>query len=419
MQIIADLHLHSKYARATSKDMEISKLAEYAKIKGLNLLGTGDFTFPKQLNDIKSKLVAIEDTGLYVYDDVFFMLTTEMATFYFENKKSRRVHHLVHAPDLETVDQIIDVLTKRGANTGIDGRLMIKISSSELVEVLKEINKDIQIVPAHIWTPYFGCLGSATGFDSVNECYKDMTRHIYAVETGLSSDPMMNWRLSSLDNFALMSNSDSHSPWPWRLGREANVFELEKPSYWELWDVVKKKDNTKFLYTIEVDPNYGKYHYTGHRECKVVLSPKEALKLKNICPVCRKRLTIGVLQRVEELADREEGFLPKNVIPFKSLLPLYEIISFVFNKKNPNSKKILEEQNKLIKQFGNELNVIINAGFDELIKFTDEKIAKAIIDVREGRIKYAPGYDGVYGEPIFDEKEIIKKLPQKNLFDYN
>jgi uncharacterized protein (TIGR00375 family) len=214
-----------------------------------------------------------------------------------------------------------------------------------------------------------------------------------------------------------MSNSDSHSPWPWRLGREANVFELKKLDYWELWDAVKKKDKNKFLYTIEVDPNYGKYHFSGHRRCGVVLSPKEALKLKNICPVCKKPLTIGVLQRVEELADREEGFIPKNAIPFKHLLPLYEIISFVLGEER-NSKKVVEMQEKLIKTFGNELNVVMNASFEELIKVVDEKIAKAIIDVREGRVKFMPGYDGVYGEIIFDEKQTIKKSLQKNLFDY-
>jgi len=417
MLIIADLHLHSKYARATSKEMEISKLAEYAKIKGLNLLGTGDFTFPKQLEDIKSKLLPIEDRGLYVYDDVFFMLTTEMATFYFEGNKSRRVHHLVHVPSIEIVEQIIDVLSKKDADTTADGRLTIKISSAELVEILKEISQDIHIVPAHVWTPYFGCLGSVTGFDSIEECYKDMTKHIHAIETGLSSDPPMNWRLSSLDKFALMSNSDSHSPWPWRLGREANVFELKRLDYWELWDAVKKKDKNKFLYTIEVDPNYGKYHFSGHRRCGVILSPKEALKLKNICPVCKKPLTIGVLQRVEELADREEGFVPKNAIPFKHLLPLYEIISFVLGEER-NSKKVVEMQEKLIKTFGNELNAVMNASFEELIKVIDEKIAKAIIDVREGRVKFTPGYDGVYGKIIFDEKQTIKKSPQKNLFDY-
>jgi len=421
MQIIADLHLHSKYARATSKEMDITNLARYAKLKGLNIVGTGDFTFPQQLKDLKSKLEPIEGNGLYKHNDVFFMLTTEMATFYFQDKKPRRIHHLVHVPSLEIVEQIIDALTKKGANTGIDGRMAMKISSPELVEILNEISRDIHVVPAHIWTPYFGCLGSKTGFDSVRECYQDKTHLIYAVETGLSSDPLMNWRVSEMDKFALMSNSDSHSPWPWRLGREANVFDLNKISYYELWETVKKKDKSKFLFTIEVDPNYGKYHYTGHRECKIALSPKEALKLKNICPVCKKPLTIGVLQRVEELADREEGFVPKDAIPFKSLLPLYEIISFVTGTNQLYSKKVIEEQNKLINFFGSELNVIMNANFEDLIKITNKKIAKAIIDVREGKIKFKPGYDGVYGELMFDnikQKTEIKTSPQKNLFDF-
>ncbi|MFN6992188.1 MAG: endonuclease Q family protein, partial [Fervidobacterium sp.] len=299
MQVIADLHLHSRYARATSKEMNIVSLAKYAKLKGLNLIGTGDFTFPEQLKDLKSKLEPVEGAGLYRYNDVFFMLTTEMATYYFQEKKSRRIHHLVHAPNLETVEQIIDVLTKRGANTGIDGRMTMKLSSPELVEILNEINKDIHVVPAHIWTPYFGCLGSITGFDSIKECYQDKTNLIYAAETGLSSDPPMNWRVEEMDKFTLMSNSDSHSPWPWRLGREANVFDLNEMSYYELWDAVKNKDKNRFLYTIEVDPNYGKYHYTGHRECKVSMHPSQATKLRNICPSCKKEMTIGVLQRVE------------------------------------------------------------------------------------------------------------------------
>ncbi len=417
MQLVADLHLHSKYARATSKDMEISKLPEYAKMKGLNLLGTGDFTFPNQLKDIKTKLEPLEDKGLYVYEDVYFMLTTEMSTFYFEDKKSRRVHHLVHVPSIEMIDQIIDVFSKKGANTGIDGRMMIKISSAEFVELLHQISSHIHVVPAHIWTPYFGCLGSVTGFDSIEECYKDETKHIHALETGLSSDPPMNWRLSSLDKFALVSNSDSHSPWPWRLGREANVFELKEPSYYELWDAIKKKDKNKFLYTIEVDPNYGKYHYTGHRQCNVFMHPKQSMKIKNICPVCKKQMTIGVLQRVEELADREEGYEPRDAIPFKHLLPLYEIISFVLNINKLYAKKVEEEQNKLINEFGSELNVLLNTSFEELLKATSEEIAKAIIDVREGNISFRPGFDGVYGEMV-KTKQSIKNSPQKNLFEF-
>lgn len=424
MQVIADLHLHSKYARATSKEMDIANLAKYSKIKGLNLLGTGDFTFPDQLKDIKSKLEPVDETGLYKYNDVHFMLTTEMATFYYQENKSRRIHHLVHAPSIEIVEQIIDSLKKKGANTGIDGRMMMKISSPELVETLHQISKDIHVVPAHIWTPFFGCLGSETGFDSIRDCYLDKTKLIYALETGLSSDPQMNWRVEELDQFALMSNSDSHSPWPWRLGREANVFDLKKPNYFELWDVVKEKDKKKFLYTIEVDPNYGKYHFTGHRQCNVSMSPAEAEKLHNICPVCKKQMTIGVLQRVDKLADRSDSSIPKNAIPFKSLLPLYEIMSFVTGTNQLYSKKIAEKQDRLIDQFGSELNVLLNVGLDDLIKFTDEKIAKAIVDVREGRIQYKPGYDGVYGQPMFagvaqgEEKKIGKSSSQKNLFEF-
>jgi len=777
MRVIADLHLHSKYARATSKKMDIENLAKYGKLKGLNLITCGDFTFPNQLADIKQKLKPIEGTGLYEYNGMNFMLTTEMATFYYQDKKFRRVHHVVHVPSLEIVEQIIDILTRKGANTGIDGRMSIKISSSELVETLMEISKDIEVVPAHLWTPFYGCMGSKTGFDSIRDCYLDQTKNIHALETGLScydektevltnngwkkftdvcytdkictlnlktdeiefqnplrifsydykgkmyrlktkrvdllvtpnhkilvghcnfrkpvtfslkeakfvfnkskrfkkngswkgktpkyfilpavkirrsrysscsqnrrekhfpmkpwlkffglwlangwitqnkngncvvhlsgqdenllleikkilksfgykiyhdrtnrtikirdfqlfhylkqfgrydkfipsdikllskelleillnyfirgkcgyrktkkrlyvatssirlrddlqeialkvgmsayyspckkrggckqrkdtwkvcfirknihtvlpstikkfkhveswvdfegrvfcvsvpnqiiyvrrngipvwcgnSDPPMNWRLSELDDYALMSNSDSHSPWPWRLGRECNVFDLKKLTYWNLWDAVKKKDPKRFLFTIEVDPSYGKYHYTGHRNCNVSLHPEDALKLNNICPRCGRKLTVGVLQRVEELADRPEGFVPKNAIPFKSLLPLYEIISHVTGTKQLYSQKVVEEQDRLIRIFGNELNILLNVPKEELVKVIHEKIADGIIKVRDGRVKYIPGADGKYGYPVFDEQEFkkieeerksIKIHAQKSLMDF-
>jgi len=223
-----------------------------------------------------------------------------------------------------------------------------------------QISKDILIYPAHAWTPWMSCLGSKSGFDSIEECYQDRVKYIFALETGLSSNPPMNWRLSKLDKFTLLSNSDSHSPWTWRLGREANVFELKKLSYWKILDVIKNKDKKRFLYTIEVDPNYGKYHWDGHRNCGISLHPKDAIKLNNICPKCGKKLTIGVLHRVEELADRPEGFVPKDAIPFKSLLPLYEIISFATGVNQLYSRKVLKEHDKLIENFGNELNVLLN-----------------------------------------------------------
>ncbi|MEM5883049.1 MAG: endonuclease Q family protein, partial [Candidatus Aenigmatarchaeota archaeon] len=278
--------------------------------------------------------------------------------------------------------------------------------------------RDVMITSSHIWTPWRSILGSKSGFNSIEECYQDQTKNIFSLETGLSSDPSMNWRLSSLDKFTLVSNSDSHSPHPWRLGREANVFDLEKVTYWKILDATKKKDKKSFLYTIEVDPNYGKYHFDGHRNCSISLHPKDAIKLNNICPKCKRKLTIGVLHRVEELADRPEGFIPKDAIPFKTLLPLYEIISFAWGSGELYSKKVLEEHDKLIEKFGNELNVLLNVPKEELLKVTNEKIADAIIKVREGRVKYIPGYDGVYGSPVFDERFEIKKEKfhvQKNL----
>jgi len=305
--------------------------------------------------------------------------------------------------------------------------MMMKISSPELVEILMGISKDIEVIPAHIWTPYFGCLGSKTGFDSIKDCYLDQIKHIHAIETGLSSDPLMNWKLSQLDDFTLMSNSDSHSPWPWRLGRECNVFDLKKLTYWELWDAVRKKDKKRFLFTVEVDPAYGKYHWTGHRNCNVNLSPKQALKLNNICPVCRKQLTVGVEQRVEELADRPEGFIPKNAIPYKKLIPLSELIKTVFKINTLYSKTIWAEFTELVDKFGTEFNVLLEAPKEELEKITEKQLVELIMNNRQGKIKIIPGYDGVYGQPVFEEEKFKKfeeqqkniKMPtQKTLSDF-
>jgi PHP family Zn ribbon phosphoesterase len=783
MKIIADFHLHSLWSRATSKQMNLDGLSNGAKIKGLNLLGTGDFTHPKWLAELKKKLEPVEGTGLFKYNDVLFMLTTEVSTIFNYEGQTKKIHHILHAPSFEIVDQINEVLSKYG-DLKADGRPTLMMSAPELVEKLMEINKDIVITSAHIWTPWFSCFGSRSGFNSVEECYQDQTKHIFSLETGMScydeetevltnngwkkfseikatdkictlnsktdeiefqppekifvydykgkmyrlktrrvdllvtpnhklfvttcdfknpkpfflkeaeflfgkskqfkkdgkwvgknedyfilpsvnikhgnryysgfrkkqekkipikdwlkffgfwlaegwttegkngdynvclsstnkklisemiqllksfgykvyynekihtirvrnyqlffylkqfgksddkfippsikslskdllqilldyyikgnghvygrtnkglsattssvklrddlqeialklgmsayyklhkkkgtpfispaqkkkylqrndtwivyfirknkhtvtpsfikkynyiekwidfkgkvycvsvpnkviyvrrngipvwcgnSDPAMNWRLSSLDKFTLVSNSDSHSPWSWRLGREANVFDLEKITYWEIFDAIKMKDKKKFLYTIEVDPNYGKYHFTGHRNCGIVLHPKDAIKLNNICPKCHRKLTIGVLQRVEELADRPEGFVPKDAIPFKTLLPLYEIISFAWGSGELYSKKVLEEHDKLIEKFGNELNVLLNVSKEELLKVTNEKIADAIIKVREGKVKYQPGYDGNYGRPVFDENFVQQKLElptQKSLKEF-
>jgi len=428
MKVFADLHIHSKYARATSKDMDIEHLTEYGRLKGLNLIGTGDFTHPEWLNKLKQKLRPIEDTGLYVYDNMNFMLTTEVSTIYSQDNKIRKIHHIIHVPSFDIVDQINEELKKLGADLGIDGRLLLSGRTSvELVELLVKIYKDILIVPAHVWTPWFSVFGSKSGFDSVEECYQDQTKYIYALETGLSSDPKMNWRLSFLDRFVLMSNSDSHSPWPWRLGRECNVFDLKKLTFWEILDMIKKKDQSRFLFTIEVEPAYGKYHWTGHRNCNVRLSPKQSLKVNDICPKCGRKMTVGVEERVEELADREEGVVPENVIPFKSLIPLSELIKTSLKIDTLYSKSVWSEYNKLIEEFNNEFNVLLDVPREELERTTRKQLVDIIMKNREGKIKVLPGYDGVYGTPIFDEFEFkrlqeeqknIKLHSQKKLLDF-
>jgi uncharacterized protein (TIGR00375 family) len=406
MQIVADFHIHSKYSRATSQLMVIPELAKYAKTKGLGLLGTGDFTHPFWLSEIKSKL---EDTGegLFSYQNVYFMLTTEVSTIFQFEGQTKKVHHIIHVPSFEIAEQINESLSKYG-NLKSDGRPTLLMAAPELVENIMEISKEVMITPAHIWTPWFSVFGSKSGFDRIEDCYQDQTKNIFSLETGLSSDPQMNWRLSALDKFTLVSNSDSHSPYPWRMGREANVFDLKKVSFKEIFDAIKNKDKNRFLYTIEVDPSYGKYHFDGHREHGITLTPAEAKKFNDICPVCGKKLTIGVLHRVEELADRPEGFVPKDAIPFKSLLPLYEIISYVTGTNQLYSKKVIEEQDKMIGNFGNELNILLNASKEEMLKVANEKTVDAILKVREGKVKYVAGYDGVYGRPVFSDEEFEK-----------
>ena len=300
--------------------MSINEIARFAKIKGLNLVGTGDFTHPKWLNEIQETLVLEPDISLYrvigkTDSPVRFMLTTEVCTiFNFENEY-KKVHHVILTPNLDTAVQINEAIGRYGDLTA-DGRPLLNMAAPQLVEEVMAVSGENMVFPAHVWTPWFSVFGAFSGFDSIEECYQDMSKHIHALETGLSSDPPMNWRLSRLDRFALVSNSDCHSFWPWRIGREANVLELERMSYREVVDAVCSKDPARFKFTIETDPAYGKYHWTGHRKCNVSLSPREAQKFGNICPVCRRKLTKGVDQRVEELADRPEDFKPGNVPGF-------------------------------------------------------------------------------------------------------
>jgi len=397
VRVIADLHVHSKYALATSKDMDLEHLVAGAKLKGVNLLASGDFTHPRWQSELRAKLKPGPGEGLYSYGGVYWVLGTEVSTVYQQEGRTRKVHHLVFAPDLDIVSQITDSLSQCGKMAS-DGRPVLKgLSSPELVERLTAISGDVVVIPAHAWTPWFGVFGSRSGFDSLDECYGDMARRIFAIETGLSSDPPMNWRLSSLDSVSLISNSDAHSANPWRLGREANVFEFGRFDYSELFATVRGRDPAKFLFTIEVDPAYGKYHYSGHSKCKVSLPPEAVARENGRCPVCGKPLTIGVLQRVEELADRPEGYAPPGAVPFKHLLPLAELISAATGAGRPNTKRVLEMTRRLVEAFGNEFEVLLDAPRGEIERVAGAKAADAVISAREGTIEVTPGYDGVYG----------------------
>ena len=403
MKVFADLQIHSRFSRATSKHLNLSNLEKYARLKGLNLLGTGDFTHPKWIAELKNELKE-NGSGILTSKSGFkFVLQGEISNMYTQDGKGRRIHSLLMARNFEVVEQINKALLKKG-RLDYDGRPIFGFSCIELVEMMKSIDETIEIIPAHVWTPWFGLFGSATGFDSVEECFKDQSKHIHAIETGLSSDPAMNWRISKLDKYTLVSSSDAHSFWPWRLGRECNVFNI-KWSYDELMGAIRKKKN--FVETIEMWPHEGKYHYTGHRACKICLSPKESMKLKNICPVCKKKLTVGVAQRIEDLADRKEGYVPKNAVPFRNIISLSEVIAGTI-KAPVASKKVWEEYYKLTNVFGNEFNVLLNADEKEINKATTEKIANNIMRNRSMKIPFLPGYDGEYGIPVFDEKGIEK-----------
>ncbi|VVC04108.1 Uncharacterised protein [Candidatus Bilamarchaeum dharawalense] len=413
MRIIADLHVHSKYARATSPRCDIPGLAEGAKIKGINVIATGDFTHPTYFNELKTHLTQ-ENNGLFFYHDIHFILSSEVALFYKANGKSLRLHNVVLAPGMEEAEQLNDVLKKYGSLIA-DGRPMLKLSSAALIEECESISKDFFIFPAHAWTPYFGIFGSETGVNSIREAFEDKSDRVFALETGLSSDPSMNWMLSQLDSFSLLSNSDAHSPE--KLGREANVFDLEHLSYGSLMDAIKTKKG--FTKTYEFYPEEGKYHFDGHRACNILYAPAESQSHNNICPVCKKKLTLGVLNRVCELADRKLGFKPKNAVPFQYTVPLTTVISKTL-KKPETSSSVAEEYSKLVRYFGNEF-AVYEAHTDQIRLATTPEIADSLLRVQQGKIRWIPGYDGVFGQLILDDFNHDKKSidrKQKSLDDF-
>ncbi|HPV70819.1 MAG TPA: endonuclease Q family protein [Candidatus Magasanikbacteria bacterium] len=416
--IIADLHIHSKYSRACSSQLNLENIAKWCQIKGLNLIATGDFTHPAWLMEIKKNLIE-DGSGLLQLkngsEPVKFILGTEVAAIYSQGGKTRRVHLCLYFPSLADVEKFNAELQGRGKNLKSDGRPILGMSAKEILKLMKEINPRSVMIPAHIWTPWFSVFGSKSGFDSLEECFEELTPEIFALETGLSSDPAMNWRLSQLDGLTLVSNSDAHSlP---NLGREANMFDLDFTSltYDELFKTIKEGKPQKFLKTLEFYPEEGMYHLDGHRACGVVLAPKQSAKNKNLCPICHKPLTIGVLNRVEALADRKDEEVPQGKIPYVSLVELDKIIAEALGIKTRTSRAVQMEFDNLIAKGDNELNILLNLSYAELAKITLPEVVEGIKRMREKKLKVEAGFDGQYGRvTIFSPEE--KKERQKKLF---
>ena len=392
-----DLHIHSKYSRATSSNLSFENLVKWARIKGITLLGTGDFTHPIWFSEIK-KLK--EQDGLYYYDNFPFILSGEISLIYTQGR-GRRVHLVLLAPSIEIVNRINAYLDTKGRRD-YDGRPIFGISCEEFVREIRKIDERIEIIPAHCMTPYFGIFGSESGFDSLKEAFGNEEANIHAVESGMSANPLMLWQISELNNKAIISFSDSHSFWPFRLGREATIFS-EIKSY---KDIIRQIRENSILGTIETSPLYGKYHYDGHANCKFSCSPEESKKLNNICPICKKQLTIGVENRVNELANQkiEEN---KNRKVFYELLPLQELIALA-KATTMTSKKAWGVYNLLIEKFGNEFNILLNVSREEMLRHfpLENALIELIMRNREGKIKVKAGYDGEYGIPLLEEKQV-------------
>ncbi len=407
---VVDFHLHSKYSRATSKDMEPRTLSQVAKWKGVHMLGTGDILHPAYRREVQG-LLKEKGEGVYTLDGVDFLLTVETSHVYSQDGRLRKIHIVWIFPDFQTVERAARALEMYG-KLDADGRPTFGLSVIEMTELMMAVNEDIMIIPAHVWTPWFSLFGSNSGFDSVEEAFGPFTGRVLALETGLSSDPPMNWRVSSLDSFALVSNSDAHSPD--RIGREANVFR-EPVTFYSLREILQTKDRSRFLFTIEFYPEERKYHYDGHRSCGIRFHPKETRKTHGICPVCGRPLTVGVLHRVEKLADRPEGFVPPNAIPYKNLIPLKEIIAQDLGQ-GVDTKGVLYEYQKGIRRFGNELEILLNVPEEDLKQVFRPRTVEGILKARRGEVRVEPGYDGVYGKILVVDEQNREEPQQGTLF---
>lgn len=473
MEIIADLHLHSKYSRAVSQSMTLPVMAQFARQKGLGLLTTGDWTHPVWLREIKSEL---EETSEGIYElktstsaeasagsqnskvkseiqnskfgnDPKFILSVEVSSIYSQGGKVRRIHCLLFAPSIETAEKMNQELVKRGANLTSDGRPIVGLTPPNLLEILMGIDEKSFLIPCHVWTPWFSLYGSMSGFDSIEECFGDYSKFIYGVETGLSSDPAMNWRISELGNRSILSFSDSHSPM--KMGRESTVFELKKLTFDNLKKAIMRpmlvsskglgleasigkrqtsndtgrenedrKTTPRIKYTVEFYPEEGKYHYTGHRNCKVVYSPRDTKEKGKVCPVCGRGLTVGVMERVEALSSSPEKFntqVGKSGIswvvdpakkhpPYAKLVALNEILAESLDS-TPTSVKVKAMYDTLTQNLGTEFEILLKVSIDDIQKSAGERVAESVLKVRNGNIFISPGYDGEYGVVRIAQKD--------------
>jgi len=413
---LADLHIHSRYSRATSKQCDLENLSFWAAKKGLTVLGTGDFTHPAWWEEIGSKLVPVGNGFFRLQDELaaavkarlpascrllpLFCLQVEISTIYKAGDRTRKVHHLVYAPDLEKAEAFRQALDRIG-NIRSDGRPILGLDSRDLLEITLESGQGCHLIPAHIWTPWFSAMGSKSGFDSIEGCYRDLSQHIFAVETGLSSDPAMNWQVSSLDRYRLVSNSDAHSPS--KLAREACMFDCEV-DYESIFGALQTGQG--YVGTVEFYPEEGKYHLDGHRKCGIRLTPEETRACGGICPVCGKPLTVGVMHRVEELADRKTGDKPKTAGQVRSLVPLAEILSEL-QRVGSGSKSVQRSYESLIAGLGPELEILCSLDLQAMEAAGPNHFVEAIKRLRRGTVHCEAGYDGEYGRVrLFEAKEL-------------
>ncbi|HEY4784790.1 MAG TPA: UvrD-helicase domain-containing protein [Bacteroidales bacterium] len=408
MNFIADFHIHSHFSLATSKELDPEHLDYWARIKGIGLIATGDFTHPGWIKELREKLIPAEP-GLFKLKpelriklpfthaetenrEVRFLLSSEISNIYKKNGKVRKVHNLLYAPDFETVEKMQQELSKIG-NITSDGRPILGLDSKNLLDLALHISKDIHFIPAHIWTPWFSVLGEKGGFNSVEECFEDLTEHIFAVETGLSTDPALNWMCSFLDKFTLVSNSDAHSPD--RLGRNANMFNCSM-DYHRIFEAMKRADGETFLGTIDLYPQEGKYHYDGHRKCNVCWNPVETLRNRAVCPVCGRRVVVGVASRIAQISDRTDISQRPNRREFKSIIPLPEILSEIY-ESGESSKKVKQIYFNLLQKLGSEFDILLHNDMETIESAGGPVLAEAIRRMRNGQIIIKEGFDGEYG----------------------